>query len=552
MRKYALIFSLIVIAMTAHAIPAWHGPVIKTQPDGSQIVIWQHGDEYFHYFTDSEGNWLKINDNGMFERCEKMSEEQIQQQRLQSPRLQNSRRRIGVLNIAPRGLIILVNFVDLSFNPKNTREEFDEMHNSDNYTYGGATGSARRYFQDQSMGAYNPVFDVVGPVTVSQPYKYYGQNDRYGNDMHPDEMVAEACQLAKEADPEINFTEYDNDHDGYVDFVYIVYAGYNEAQGGSVNTIWPHNYYITATGTNCKIDGVRIDNYACSSELQGYTGTVRSGIGTFCHEFSHVLGLPDLYITNNKGIHKTLGEWDILDSGNYNNNSRTPPSYSAYERFFMGWLTPDLLTERGDFELEDIQTSNKCFLLTEKGVHNLNGVYPSPVDFYLLENRQRNSWDKYLPGSGMMITHIRFSKSRWNSNIVNNAEESMGVDIVEADGKTPTADDYINGNGGGYLGKQGDLFPYDTIDKFVPYRESPINHIRHKDGKITFKFKGGTRNINQFVLDEDGTEEVEGIYTFDGHKMGITDLNLLPAGIYIIYKTKNGERVKSSKIVIAP
>ena len=557
----------ILITSVCYAIPAKPGPRVVTQPDGDTLTVFVHGDHRFNWLTDVHGNRIEQQADGRYVIAEPLTEEMVEQSIAASPLPQCQKRHATAatmrevpLNIAPRGLVILVSFKDKNFT--TSIEEMHRMLNSNDYTreysyksYGStikisSSGSAKKYFYDQSFGQYEPQFDVIGPLTLSRNVAYYGQNynNVAGQDTYGSDMIVEACHLADNQG--VDFSQYDNNGDGYVDFVYVFYAGYGEADGGGASTIWPHSADLTGY-YNDIFDGKRLSKYACSNEIS-YISRQHDGIGTLCHEFSHVLGLPDLYITNNKGIHKTLGEWDILDSGNYNNNSRTPPSYSAYERFFMGWLTPDLLTERGDFELEDIQTSNKCFLLTEKGVHNLNGVYPSPVDFYLLENRQRNSWDKYLPGSGMMITHIRFSKSRWNSNIVNNAEESMGVDIVEADGKTPTADDYINGNGGGYLGKQGDLFPYDTIDKFVPYRESPINHIRHKDGKITFKFKGGTRNINQFVLDEDGTEEVEGIYTFDGHKMGITDLNLLPAGIYIIYKTKNGERVKSSKIVIAP
>lgn len=547
--RHFSIFCFLAFTLTILAVPAKQGVFTRTQADGTTIELRQYGDEYFHYLTDIEGNWVEEKD-GMYVRCEQLSDDQIQERRLRSPRLQANRRRIGGLNIAPRGLVILANFANLSFQSENTREAFDEMHNGDDYIFNGATGSCRQYFIDQSGGQYSPSFDVVGPVTLSQPYNYYGANDRQGNDLRPEEMIVEACQLAKAENPDINFSVYDNDKDGFVDFVYVIYAGHNEAEGAAANTVWPHNYYVySATGKICDIDGVRIDNYACSSELRNSSGTTRCGIGTFCHEFSHVLGLPDLYATTSSAIHKTMGDWDILDSGPYNNRGRTPPAYSAYERFFMGWLKPVILTERGDFTLEDIQTSNKCYLLLEKGEHNLNGVYPSPTDFYILENKQKTLWNRFIPGEGLMITHIRYSRSKWDSNSVNNDANNMGVDIVEADQHTPTVNDLYNGIDG-YSGKQGDLFPYYDVDYFIPYESSPIEAIKHNNRIISFKFKGGTRNLNRFVLDDAGEEVVVGIYTVDGVCTGITDLNLLDEGTYIVYKTKNGERIKSSKIVI--
>jgi M6 family metalloprotease-like protein len=193
-----------------------------------------------------------------------------------------------------------------------------------------SSGSARQYFHDTSWGQYNPQFDVVGPYTLSQSYAYYGKN----NDANVGEMIRDACKMADEDG--VDFTQYDNDNDGKVDFVYVLYAGYGEADGGPANTVWPHNYDLRYTGVTCNVDGKTVRNYACSNEISYYS-KLYNGIGTFCHEFSHVLGLPDLYETNQtpKGLH-TLLDWDILDYGPYNNDGNTPPAYSAYERFYMG------------------------------------------------------------------------------------------------------------------------------------------------------------------------------------------------------------------------
>ena len=546
MRIKLFILSILIPALV-FAIPARRDAILHTQPDGSVITLFQHGDEYFHYFTDEQGNWVELNDEGFYTTCQALSESQIQERQKSAPRYKVQQQRIGRINLAPRGLVIMVNFADLAFRSFNTQAAFDEMHNGENYTYGGATGSVREYFRYQSTGHYVPTFDVVGPVTLSKNYKYYGENDSYGSDMHPEEMVTEACKLADEL-YDIDFTIYDNDGDNFVDFVYVVYAGYGEAAGASANTIWPHNYYVySGSGIRCVIDGKTIDNYACSSELNGAQGTVREGIGTFCHEFSHVLGLPDLYSTND-ALHKTLGSWDILDYGPYNNEGRTPPSYSAYERFFMGWLTPTLLTERDDLTLEDIQTSNQCYMITETGQHNMEGVNPNPTLFYLLECKKKVDWNAYIPGEGLMVTRVNYNSRTWEANTVNNNEKSMGVDIIEADGQQPR----YSGRDNGYMGKQGDLFPYDTVTTFIPFDKYPVSKIKvNDDGSISMKFRGGLRDLNQFVTDEDGEEVIEGVFTIDGKDIGTTNLNdIHEEGVYVVKKSKNGKRIRGTKIVI--
>ena len=198
-------------------------------------------------------------------------------------------------------------------------------------------------------------------------------------------MIKEACQLADANGAD--FTLYDNDNDGNVDFVYVIYAGEGEADDGPSYTIWPHNWYLkTRWGITCVVDGKTIDNYACSNEIQHWE-QVYTGVGTFCHEFSHVIGLPDLYYTANSGTSPhTLNEWDILDVGCYNNGGNTPPAYSAYERFYCGWLTPRVLNETEYVWLSPID-NQKALLVCEGNSHNLVGYNPNPQTFYLLEVR---------------------------------------------------------------------------------------------------------------------------------------------------------------------
>lgn len=504
MKRVISLLITCVFAVGLSAKPARRDAITLTQPDGTPITTYLHGDAFFHYYTDTQGNMLRQDADGYYVATAMPTAEELERMRMSSPRRIAQQQMIGgELNLAPRGLIILANFSDLTF--KTPVAEMDSMLNGQNYTrrYIGYTaagkrmtitssGSAQQYFRDNSFGQYNPVFDVVGPVTVSNKYSYYGQNDSRDNDMYPHEMVKEACELV---DDQVDFTLYDNNNDGRVDFVYVIYAGYGEADGVGEDYVWPHNYTLSACGISCVVDGKRVDNYACSNEIS-YQSNQHDGIGTFCHELSHVLGLPDLYTTDGSS-HKTLGMWDILDYGPYNNDGNTPPCYSAYERFFMGWLKPTLINTACDVELPALNQGNCAVLLSQTGKHNLNGYNPNPSTFYLLENRQRTGWDAYLPGHGMLVTKIRYSSSLWRYNQVNNTSSAMGVDLIEADGKLPVKYET------GYIGKTTDAYPAGSTS-FTSLSAYKVTNIREQNSIIYFQVNGGGETI---VLDVENTEQ---------------------------------------------
>lgn len=543
MKKIGLIVAFCAIMGSVWAIPARRGGIVKTQPDGSEIVVYQHGDEHFHWMTNEQGEWLNMDEDGFYHVTEALSKEAIAAKRAASPMQVKPKNEVASpLNIAPRGLIILVNFADLAFT--ETIEEMDSMHNAKNYTrdyeyvYRGNTyqvsseGSARQYFYDASFGQYNPQFDVIGPVTVSREYAYYGKNNVNTQfDQRPWEMVKEACVIADTL-LDVDFTQYDNDNDDIVDFVYVIYAGYGEADGGGANTIWPHSYQLSAAGAYCRLDGVRIDLYACGNEIDYYTKK-HTGIGTFCHEFSHVLGLPDLYTTEGQ-THKTLGEWSILDYGPYNNDGNTPPAYSAYERFFMGWLTPEVIVDSANIRLEELNSSQRALLISTEDKHNLIGNDPKSTKFYLLENRQQQGWDTYLPGHGLMLTYVQYNATRWLENTVNNTSRSMGVDLIEADGKTP------NSSGTGYLGKATDLFPAGATS-YTQITDHAIEDIEEIDGVIYFKYRGGA--IETDVENIEMPTSVIAIYNILGQKQSTTDLESLASGTYIVVTTTGTRKI---------
>lgn len=342
--------------------------------------------------------------------------------------------RVPKVNLAPRGLLILVNFSDVQFVENNTQQAFDSLANGDDYTYNGATGSCKQYFTDQSNGKYIPQFDVVGPVQLPHPMAFYGENAADGNDRYVVDFVIDACKGADSLG--VDFSEYDNDNNGMVDFVYIIYAGYAESEGAGAATIWPHNWdlisalyfgytyqkeYFATSATNYKLpemDGVKLNNYACSNELRKSTDT-RAGIGTICHEFSHVLGLPDYYLTTQSPVvaqRYTPGAWSLMGYGNYLNNGNTPPNYSVYDKYYLGWLEPEALSKSQSLEIPaDGETT---YMISRNERHVEAGPYRTDTVYYL-ENRQQEGWDTYLPGHGLLIWRVIYDESEWYNNCPN-------------------------------------------------------------------------------------------------------------------------------------
>ena len=540
--KLTTIALFMLMSLCVWAIPARKGGKNVTLKDGSTMTIYQHGDEHFHWMTNEKGEWIEHNATGDWVIVPSLTKDEIAARRAAAPRNRIAQKQqASKLNIAPRGLIILVNFTDVAF--ETDKAEMDSMltgqHYTRDYSYTynkyqyhiTSEGSARQYFYDASFGQYNPQFDVIGPVTVSQNVAAYGGNTPSGSDKLPEKMIYEACKLV---DDSVDFSLYDNDDDGVVDFVYVYYAGFGEADGGGNNTIWPHQYYLTQY-RYLVLDNKQIDRYACSNELSFYT-KLHDGIGPFCHEFSHVLGLPDLYSTEYTN-HRTCVDWDILDYGPYNNDGNTPPTYSAYERFFMGWLTPRVLTESEMVTLHELQTHNEALLISTTGAHNLIGNDPNPTTFYLLENRQQTKWDEYLAGHGMMLTKVAYSTRTWQNNTVNNKAKNMGVDIIEADGIAADYSDY--GSNINYWGKPTDLFPAGAIE-YLEIVDYPIKDIEEKDGVITFNFKDAIPSNTENIR---GNYEVLAIYNILGQAMSTKDIQTLSEGTYIVKTNKGTKKI---------
>lgn len=517
MKKLVLgLIALFLSCSYALSVPAYPGLITTTQPDGTIISFYLRGDENFSFKMTEDGYLISHNDEGVFEYAEldennvivplgvkvsdvskrtkkeqkfvnKLAKVADLKDRLQSVTEYNKLQRRGrdvqravkyPTQGSPKSLVILVNFSDLKFSSETAREDFEAMLNQDGYSENGATSSAREYFRESSFGQFNPEFVVVGPYDLPNNVLFYGENKGSNHDVNAARMIVHACELADEAG--LDFTEFDTDNNGILDNVFVYYAGHNEAEYAGEDKVWPHRGSVR---TGESLDGIKIQSYACTSELKGAKGTIQCGIGTFCHEFGHVLELPDLYVTDYSHSEPTPQKWDIMDNGSYNNSSRTPPTYSAYERFFCGWLTPEPIDSvLGLHHLEPLITSNKAYIFS-RTPHNLDGYDPNPREFFILENRQRIGIDSLaLPGAGLLVTHIDFDRMYWMTGFNNpNVDPNhMRVQLVCAAGNTKDSPERNP-----FPGADGVSTLYFTFhDKQV--WENPVVSIREHEKDITF------------------------------------------------------------------
>lgn len=426
MKKLFATIVLLLAVTAVMAVPAKRGLwKTITLSDGTEMKATLQGDEFGHYWKGIDGKkYVKSGDTYVV-----MGEEVVKNAAARRAKAQQQRtkkmkaRKASAYKGQKKGLIILVNFKDTKFQTADaaTQALYNNIANTAGYKDdNGFSGSVADYFKSQSRGDFELSFDVVGPVTVSQNASYYGENNKYNQDKYPAKMVIEAVNLAKSSVS--NWKQYDWDGDHKVDQVMIIYAGEGEASGGDASTIWPHeynlyaaNYYGDGTGPVTVDTDLEVDTYAVANEgmvEQGlFTETfVYMGIGTICHEFTHCLGLPDMYDTKYGG-NFGMGDWDLMDHGSYNNGGFTPANYSSFEKTQIGWITPTELTKETSVSaMQPWNDADECYQITNPGNAN---------EYYLLENRQQKGWDEFVPAAGLVILHVDYNKEIWDWNIAN-------------------------------------------------------------------------------------------------------------------------------------
>ena len=468
MKRILISAVLSLCAAMTFAIPAKKSWKVVSQSDGTTIKVSQAGDEHLHYYitednvpiykaADNRYCYLTI-ENGKLHNSGVLAHESAARsakelqvmntihdlapiarqmaakkrsaaKRCVRPDRLPSKDDISVFKGSKKALVILAAFSDKSFSKGDDAivKFYDEVLNQEGYSQNGAAGSVHDYFKDMSRGEFDLTFDIVGPVKVSKSATYYGgPSPIMGGADHIGEFITEAIKKADEK-CDIDWKKYDWDDDGEVEQVFVLYAGYGQATGGPTGTIWPNAWTLDEALQNSdgnggnggfSIDGVFINQYACSNELYLDSGTVPMGLGVFCHEFSHCMGLPDMYDTN-YGSTPTMGDWDLLAGGSYNGPQGIgwcPAGWTSYERAYAGWLE---LTElkagdiiKGMTSLEE--ADGKAYV-----IYNDN----HKDEYYLLENHKGMGWDKYTPENGLLIIHVDYDKDLFDNNIVNSKGE---------------------------------------------------------------------------------------------------------------------------------
>lgn len=424
-KSIILTIALLLLAGTVlRAVPAYPGVIKYRQPDGTYINIQIHGDEFYHYTT-SNGRVVAMDKDGFYRPAMMpvRNEQSVRSRRAMVGNIgKTAEKKKSLTQGSNRFIVMLIEFSDLEFSVPNAHQAFSNMLNQKGYSDNGGTGSVYDYYYENSRGQFNPTYDVIGPIKVPGAFADYGGNDNNGSDKNPRGALLDACQIAS-SEGLCDFSNYDNDNDGVVDNIFFFYAGHNEAEGGGEDTIWPHAWSVSGT----RLNGVYLGSYACTSEYSGSKGNTMAGIGTFCHEFGHVLGLPDFYDTDyeKNGTAKAVYAFSLMCNGSYNNNGRTPPYLGAMERWILGWK-------------EDLPEWDSAGAKTIKSVQENDGyITPTSMDmeFFLYEVRDGTGWDKYIttnlssvPPQGMLVYHVDLStnivsgkeaRALWNSNQLN-------------------------------------------------------------------------------------------------------------------------------------
>lgn len=594
----SITFALMGIA-SGFAAKAHSALTTITQSDGSQLTIRLHGDEHYSWYSTTDDVLLvqvgknyyvaQVEEDGTLKATPQLAHNAgkrgtVEEQVINN---QNKEKFLNSLNAepqalakpfgevypayfphtgSPKALVILVEFQDVKFKTsdpvatfthylKGAEGEAAPEANNAYVTKGMVNyGSVSQYFNDMSQGKFTPQFDIVGPVTVSKNSAYYGGNAGKATDVNLAQMIAEAC---KGVSDKVNFADYDQNNDGYVDLVYVIYAGYSESiNGNSSDCLWPKSgtnaFYEPGTNNLLKLNGKRICRYGINNELNATPTVVNNqfngmpllnGIGLFCHEFSHTMGLPDLYPTveTSRVDNQNPEYWDLMDGGEYTYSGYFPTPYSPWEMEVMGWTTP---VELGD-EAKQVNLNSYA---SDRTTYKINGKND---EYLLIQNIQTDGWWRGITkayNTGMLVWRIDYPYTTVSlDNRLNNEIGKPNVMIVPADGYVISAynvtdDDESKAKYKASL--KADPFPgANNVTELLSVKlnkstlKKPFYNIKETNGIITFDYlKDYATGIDQTLADKD-TEKNQSIFSLDGRYLG-NDASKLTKGIYIIGKKK--------------
>ena len=598
-RIILLICFIACTTITTWAAKAQSIPVLVKQADGTTITVILQGDEHINWYIALDGTLLvqgsdnnyyvgRVANNGHLMATKQLAHEpafRLQTERSLIQKQDKERFYSYVRSVAaqsenaynespmtrisigassdgvayfphtgsPKALVILAEFADTLFTIQNTKQvftnylmnegHFTETSYGQNMSYKGVRG----YFKDCSYGQFTPAFDVVGPIKLPKPQTYYGA----GGDNIKD-LLTDACNAV---DNEVDFSQYDSNGDGMVDLVYVIYAGHSANYRGNASTdIWPKSGTTILSKT---FDGKSVRRYGVSNELAGRENKKKeretiNGIGLFCHEFSHTLGLPDIYAydryegENNEAVNQNnqgMEYWDLMDGGTDVWGGRIPSPYLAWERETMGWMSIDTLTTDCHISnLKTIDNGGKAYKILNPSVAN---------EYVVLQSIQKGGWyqgwgNKNITyPKGLLIYRISYASDKVNLHDgPNNIKGKPRVIVIPADGEiiaaahAGTMNNYL-------LQHNNDLYPYNGIDSIKGFKmfnestlERSIFNITETDGVdinnryVSFDFRDKiTTGIQSAAIKETNISDNR-IYTLDGRFVG-TDKDILPRGIYI-------------------
>lgn len=594
--KHLTIFvCLMLCSLTTWAAKAVSIPVQVRQADGSVITVILRGDEHINWYTTLDGVLLvqgadnnyyigKVEKSGNLIATKQLAHEALTRSQAERNLIakQDKEKFFAYVNKiaeesenaynnspltrgpiidsgyggvpyfphtgSPKALVILAEFQDVPFTIQDTKRIFTNyLTNEDHFTetrYGQNQNykGVRGYFKDCSYGQFTPKFDVIGPVKLPKPQAVYGEGIHDRMDL----LLPDVCEAV---DDSVNFADYDANNDGMVDLVYVIYAGYSANYSGNKETdIWPKSGTVNISNT---YDGKSIHRYGVSNELAGDENKTKgkekiNGIGLFCHEFSHTLGLPDIYAIDKKAKNQNdqgMEFWDLMDGGTEVRGGRVPASYLAWEREVMGWIKIDELKNDSSIEnLKSIDNGGKAYKIVNPNDSN---------EYIVLQSIQKGPWYQGWRdgtyGKGLLAYRISYLSNKVNVfDFPNNVKGKPRVIPIPADGKILAADS-AKGSITTYTQQlNGDLYPYNRIDYISGFKmfdgsilEKSIVNIKENDGGdsnnnyVNFEFKNGLvptgiqpPSIIERIISDNR------IYTLDGRYVG-TDASILPHGIYI-------------------
>lgn len=528
MKKIGIIGLFLLSAVVAMAMPVKRGQwTTITLANGQTVRVEARGDEWMHFWQAEDGVCYAPNlTSGAYEvttKTQLASRAKARKGLAIAAAKQNAMaKRAPGTQTSPyigkkRGLIILVQFPNQSFQTTGAKALYTRIANEPGYSEGSFNGSVHDYFHAQSGGLFDLDFDVVGPITMPNTYSYYGLND----EEKMGELVHDACVAVNDS---VNFATYDWDDDRTAEEVFILYAGYGQADHYSNdNYIYPHMFelqgYDYYAGKHLVLDGTEINIYACANELTASNSL--NGIGTICHEFSHCLGLPDMYDTGSND-NFGMGSWDLMDYGCYNGDSYTPAGYTGYEKMVCGWTEP--------VELSADTTITGMKALNKNGTSYIVYNPANRNEYYLLDNRQRQGFDAYLPGHGLLVTHVDYNDTVWEYNTVNNT----GLDTLSGfNNAHQRATIFHADNRSDFYSQVGDAYPYRGNDSLTvastpksffynttssgsqPAEVSILHISEQADSTISFGFKMALASASGGNGPADGTGTVLLKETFD-------------------------------------